>query len=133
MQSITVQSHVGEDGILRLQIPVGVKDTDLEVTITVKSQTIDEIAAVAQSNGWPPGFFEATYGCLKDDPIERPPQGEYEEVTSAVDSQTMDELEATAQSNGWPPGFFRRTAGAWLGPPLERPPQGEHEKRDELL
>ena len=24
MQSITVQSHVGEDGILRLQIPVGV-------------------------------------------------------------------------------------------------------------
>ncbi|HLP92030.1 MAG TPA: DUF2281 domain-containing protein [Nostocaceae cyanobacterium] len=29
--------------------------------------------------GWPPGFFEETAGCLADDPIQRYPQGEYEE------------------------------------------------------
>ncbi len=29
--------------------------------------------------GWPPGFFEKTYGALADDPMERLPQGNYEE------------------------------------------------------
>ncbi|MEH1923121.1 DUF2281 domain-containing protein [Nostoc sp.] len=29
--------------------------------------------------GWPPGFFEQTAGCLADDPIQRYPQGEYEQ------------------------------------------------------
>lgn len=29
--------------------------------------------------GWPPGFFEETAGCLADDPIQRYPQGEYEQ------------------------------------------------------
>jgi hypothetical protein len=29
-------------------------------------------------NGWPPGFFEQTYGSTQDDPLERPPQGEFE-------------------------------------------------------
>lgn len=28
--------------------------------------------------GWPPGYFEQTFGILRDDPIERGPQGEYE-------------------------------------------------------
>lgn len=79
MQSITVQSHVGEDGILWLQIPVSVKDVDLEVTITVKPRTIDELEAVAQSNGWPLGFFRQTAGAWQGEPLERPPQLEYEE------------------------------------------------------
>jgi len=30
------------------------------------------------AKGWPPGFFEQTYGSTKDDPLERPPQGEFE-------------------------------------------------------
>ena len=29
--------------------------------------------------GWPHGFFEQTYGSLADDPLIRPPQGEWEE------------------------------------------------------
>jgi prevent-host-death family protein len=28
--------------------------------------------------GWPPGFFERTFGCLKTEPLVREPQGEYE-------------------------------------------------------
>ena len=78
MQSITVQSHVGSDGILRLQIPVGVKDADLNVTINYQLPDLNGAAKSPEDRGWPPGFFEATFGCLKDDPIERPPQGEYE-------------------------------------------------------
>ncbi len=29
--------------------------------------------------GWTTGFFEETAGCLADDPIQRYPQGEFEE------------------------------------------------------
>jgi L-asparaginase/Glu-tRNA(Gln) amidotransferase subunit D len=36
MQQVKLHSHVGEDGILHLDIPVEVKETDLEVTVTVK-------------------------------------------------------------------------------------------------
>ena len=28
--------------------------------------------------GWPPGFFEETYGSFSDQPLVREPQGEYE-------------------------------------------------------
>jgi hypothetical protein len=28
---------------------------------------------------WPPGFFEETAGCFADDPIQRAPQGNYEQ------------------------------------------------------
>ena len=37
MQKITLRSRVGEDGILHLDIPIEIKDTDLEVTVIVKS------------------------------------------------------------------------------------------------
>ena len=30
MQSITLRGHVGSDGILQLQLPVDLRDTDLE-------------------------------------------------------------------------------------------------------
>lgn len=28
--------------------------------------------------GWPPGYFEETYGSQRDDPLERAPQGQFE-------------------------------------------------------
>jgi hypothetical protein len=33
MQSIKLKSHVGEDGVLQLQLPIGIKNTDLEVIV----------------------------------------------------------------------------------------------------
>lgn len=36
MQQITLRSRVGEDGILHLDIPIEMRETDLEVTIMVK-------------------------------------------------------------------------------------------------
>lgn len=132
MQSITVQSHIGNDGILRLQVPVGLKDVDVQVTLALEEAHQNSAAKSPEDLGWPPEFFEATYGCLKDDPVERPLQNEFEE-TAPAKPMTIDEIEALAQSNGWPPGFFRQTVGQWAGEPLVRPPQGEFEVRDELL
>lgn len=37
------------------------------------------VALLPTDPGWPPGFFERTYGSLAHDPIERPPQGDVEE------------------------------------------------------
>lgn len=64
MQSIKVRSHVGLDGILHLDIPVGMHDSEVEVTVQV--QPVD---STLQGKGWPPGFFEETFGSFKDDPL----------------------------------------------------------------
>ena len=39
----------------------------------------EELAQMPKAPGWPPGFFERTAGSLADDPMERPPQGDYQE------------------------------------------------------
>ena len=78
MQSITLRSHVGPDGILHIDIPVGVHDVDLEVTVTVEpfarqpAKTLEEL-------GYPPDFFEKTAGSFEDEPLVRYPQGELQE------------------------------------------------------
>ncbi len=38
----------------------------------------EQLSQSPEARGWPPGFFERTYGSLADDPMERPPQGDYE-------------------------------------------------------
>lgn len=73
MQSIKLQARVGEDGILKLEVPVGVYDADLEVIVVVQP------LPASDDKGWPEGFFERTYGSFSDEPLTRPPQGDYEE------------------------------------------------------
>ncbi len=70
MQTIKLETYVGSDGVLKLELPLEVSDTDLEVLVVVQPKV---------KRGWPAGYFERTAGSLADDPIERPPQGEYEE------------------------------------------------------
>ena len=74
MQRITLHSHIGDDGILHLELPVEVHDVEVEVTVTV--QLVD---STPQGKGWPPGFFEQTFGSLKDDPLVIDSEGIYEE------------------------------------------------------
>lgn len=77
MQSVTIRSHVGSDGMLNLQIPVEMKDVDVEVVVVVQ-QMNGHLVTETDALGWPLGFFEETFGSLKDDPLERPPQGDFE-------------------------------------------------------
>ncbi|MBD2022470.1 hypothetical protein H6F43_20020 [Leptolyngbya sp. FACHB-36] len=78
MTSITVRSHVGTDGVLTVQLPVELSDTEVEVTVTV-TPTPPASATTPDDRGWSPGFFERTSGCLADDPIARPSQGEFDQ------------------------------------------------------
>lgn len=79
MQSIKVRSHVGPDGILQLQLPVDLKDTDLEVTVTIRPIAPKLDRNLGVDLGWSEGFFAETAGALADDDsFFRHPQGEYE-------------------------------------------------------
>lgn len=71
MSRIKVRSHVGQDGILHLDIPVEMTDTEIEVTLTIQRVT-------PPLQGWMPGFFEEVIGGWVGEPLSRPEQGEYE-------------------------------------------------------
>jgi hypothetical protein len=71
METIKVRSRSNDEGILHLDVPVGIKDTELEITLT--------IAPTRQGKGYPPGFFEQTYGSCQDDPIVLDDEGIYED------------------------------------------------------
>jgi len=75
MRAVQFHSHVGADGVLKIEVPVGVKDTELDVVVIVSPA---DTAAGAIDGNWPPNFFEETFGCLAEYPLERLPQGEYE-------------------------------------------------------
>ena len=80
METITLHSRVGADGLLKLQVPINLTNTDLEVVLIVQP-----VATGGQGAGWPPGFFEQTYGSFRDQPLVRESQGEYE-VRDELDS-----------------------------------------------
>jgi hypothetical protein len=69
MQTIKLDTRVGRDGILKLELPLDVSDMDVEVLVVVQRK---------EKRGWPPGYFERTAGSLADDPLQRPSQGDYE-------------------------------------------------------
>jgi hypothetical protein len=58
MQTVTLRSHVGEDGVLRLDVPLEVVNTDLEVTVVVQpiapspSTEAHEAPSTVWTNAW---------------------------------------------------------------------------------
>ena len=76
MQSIKIRSRVGEDGILHLDIPLGMKDKEVEVMVIY--QSIEAATQTPEDLGYPPGFFEQTYGSCQDDPIVIDSEGDFE-------------------------------------------------------
>ena len=73
METIKVKARVGGDGILKLELPVGITDTELEVVVVMQPLNIsyDEVERAE----WL-AFIEKTAGILAGDPIERSPQGD---------------------------------------------------------
>ena len=55
MQNITLHSHIGKDGILHLDLPIEMPDTEVEVKLTVKPI----------NNIFPTTNLEDGLGCLK--------------------------------------------------------------------
>ena len=74
MQSITIHTRVGKDGILSLQTPVvGIADVEVEVVVVVNP--VEEISPISV---WPANFFTEVVGGWEGDKLVREPQGTYE-------------------------------------------------------
>lgn len=72
MESIKVRQRVGQDGILHLEIPVGLTDRDIEVMVIYQPVQADAIADLS---------LEALYGICVDDPINISDEG----ISEALD------------------------------------------------
>jgi len=83
MISVKTNAHIGRDGTLRVEVPPPLRGTDVEIMLVVQPVPARElspmIAPTPEGLGWPPGFFEETFGVWKGEPLEQLPQGEYEE------------------------------------------------------
>jgi hypothetical protein len=67
METIKLKTHIGQDGILQLELPEHIRNRVMEILVVlqpVDNEPVDEM-------GYPIGYFEETYGSLADDPIER--------------------------------------------------------------
>lgn len=60
MESIKVRRHIGQDGILHLDIPVGIRERDVKVIVIY--QSVPSSTTSARS-------LEQFYGICADDPI----------------------------------------------------------------
>jgi hypothetical protein len=78
MQSIKLQTHIGNDGLLQLKLPVGMTNQDLEVIVIY--QPVNQ----NQKRAWSPGFFERTFGAWQGEPLVRESQGELPERESLL-------------------------------------------------
>ena len=64
----------GNDGRLHLDIPLGIPNAEFEVI--VKACAAATTSQPPEDRGWPPGYFENTFGSITDDTFVRPDQGE---------------------------------------------------------
>lgn len=79
MPSIKLRSHVGTDGIMHLDVPVGVQDTELEVTVSFLPVSASSEVDTPPGKGWSPGFFAETFGSFSDEPLVIDSEGIVEE------------------------------------------------------
>jgi hypothetical protein len=73
MQSLTLHARVGKDGILKLETPIGITNTDLEIILIVNP--VSEARPVVE---WPANFFTEIIGGWEGKPLVRESQGTYE-------------------------------------------------------
>ena len=76
MTTIPAKVRTGHDGRFNLlSIPTGIPDAELDVLVVLDNPE----NATKLKDEWPDGYFERTFGSLKDVGLERHEQGEYEE------------------------------------------------------
>lgn len=74
MTRLVVQAKVGRDGILHLELPVGLAEAEQLVRVTVEPAGPQAFSP----DGWR-NFIQSTAGSIDDPTFERGAQGDYEE------------------------------------------------------
>ncbi len=65
MQSIKLCSHVGADGILHLEIPIGITDKERDVVGIYQQIEPSAPSKTPQELGWSPGFLNRLTSVVK--------------------------------------------------------------------
>lgn len=78
MRSILIRSRVGADGILHLDVPSDLLETEVEVMVILQPITKLPAASGSGDLAWSPGFFENVVGGWEGEPLRREFEGEYE-------------------------------------------------------
>ena len=73
MERIHVESRVGPDGVLRVEIPIGIDEADLEVRVW-----IEPLPSSASMNDERPDWLTSMAGSIDDPTFHRYDQGEFE-------------------------------------------------------
>ncbi len=76
MQTVRVSDRTDKEGILHVSVPLGTPEADYDVVLVVQPQEAKPAARSPGGLGWPPGYFESTFGSISDETFVRPPQGE---------------------------------------------------------
>lgn len=79
MHAIETTATVTEDGTVTIDHPVDAAPGRHRIVLLIDEQVAASESEPHQGSGWPPGYFEQTFGALADEPLTREPQGEYEE------------------------------------------------------
>lgn len=78
MVSIKTRSRVNAQGTLSLEVSTGLPESEVEVLVVLQPVHSAASATDVEELGWPPGFFEETFGSTRDQALQRHPQGEFE-------------------------------------------------------
>ena len=74
METVTIHAQTGHDGVLRIDVPVGIADVDCEIVVTVPTSDGRHMTADEWNR-----FIDQTAGSLATDPLEQLPQGDDEQ------------------------------------------------------
>lgn len=74
MQTFRMLQKSDKNGALQLHIPVGKPGVEYEVVLVLQLKEAPAEAATPEELGWPPGYFEATFGSIDDETFIRHPQ-----------------------------------------------------------
>jgi hypothetical protein len=72
MNKVQLEARTDAEGSIRIRLPGPPRRCAVRVTVEW-----EETAAAGEAS-WPPGWFEATAGCIDDETFRRPPQGGFE-------------------------------------------------------
>jgi hypothetical protein len=87
MKTVNLTTRVGSDGVLRLEVPVDVMNTELEVVLVLQPMA-SAPTNTPEARGWPQGYFEEVIGSLPDFPDV---DGDMGGIDPSLD-ETEDEL-----------------------------------------
>lgn len=74
MQTLTLHTRVGKDGILKIETPIGITNADLEVILVVNPRDTQ----ARPLSVWPVNFFAEMIGGWEGERLVREPQGTHE-------------------------------------------------------